>query len=137
MAASLAASVLEKTPLRFSSIRLSRSLATVLTFSCETALLPVMTWRTTIPNAKTSLFSVNRPVVAYSGARYPIAALAFRVEKTTSSARSLCSPGTDKRGVKWWSRRIFSADMFWCTTDGLLAFLLCMYSTPANHQNPP
>ena len=31
-------------------------------------------------NAKTSLFLVKGPVLAYSGARYPIAALAFRVE---------------------------------------------------------
>ena len=39
------------------------------------------------PKAKKSLFLVKGPVLAYSGARYLIATLAFRA---TLSARSLC-----------------------------------------------
>lgn len=41
------------------------------------------------PKAKTSVFSVNFPVVTYSGAKYPMAALVLSAEKTKSSARRL------------------------------------------------
>ncbi|KAL8155662.1 hypothetical protein AgCh_000893 [Apium graveolens] len=42
-----------------------------------------------MPYAYTSLLSVNRPMVVYSGARYPFVALAFTVEKKISSASSM------------------------------------------------
>jgi hypothetical protein len=77
-----------------------------------------------------SLFSVKRPVVMYSGARYPMAALTFRAEKTTSSARSLGSPASMINGLNSLSRRTFSTDIFWCTIEGLLASSLCRYPIP-------
>lgn len=60
---------------------------------------PLRIWNTIIPNAYMSLFSVNRPVVVYSGARYPMAALALSIEKTISSARSLCRPESESKGL--------------------------------------
>jgi hypothetical protein len=64
--------------------------------------------------------SVNRPVAAYSGARYPMAVLYLSVEKTTSSARSLCRSASARRRAQRSSRSTLSAEMLWWTTVGLL-----------------
>jgi hypothetical protein len=51
-------------------------------------------------------------VVVYSGAKYPMAALALSMEKTKSSARSLCSPESESMGLYHLSMNTFSADIF-------------------------
>jgi hypothetical protein len=55
---------------------------------------------------------VKRPVVVYSGAKYPMAALALSMEKTMSSARSLCRPESEIKGLYGLLMNTFSADIF-------------------------
>lgn len=134
--ASFKASDSENFPWRFSSTR-SSSLPDSAPSRIKWVILrfPLMTWNTITPKAYTSLLSVNRPTVVYSGARYPMAALDLRVEKTTSSTKSLCSPESESRGLKCWSMRTFSADMFWWTRAGLLGLMPCKYSMPVLRVN--
>ena len=129
--ASLAASDSENSPLRFVSTKsanLQDSAASRIELvSC---CFPDKIWRMITPNAYISLFSVKLPVVMYSGARYPNAALVFRAEKTMSSARSLGRPESEINGLNRWSIRTLSAEMLLWTREGLFSSLLCRYPIP-------
>lgn len=129
--ASAAASGSENCPCRLVSTNSSylhdSAASRIKVLSCN---FPDITWRTMTPNAYTSLFSVKRPVVIYSGARYPIAALVFRVEKTMSSASSLGRPESEINGLNCWLMRTFSTDMFWWIMAGLFSPWLCKYPIP-------
>lgn len=86
----------EKFPFRFLSMK-SLNLHTSVSKRREFASLrvPERIWNMMTPNAYMSLFSVKRPIVMYSGARYPMAALVLRDEKIMSSARSLERPESE------------------------------------------
>ena len=112
--ASLVASDSENFPSRFVSMKSSNLQDSAANrIELVSIRFPKRTWSMITPNAYMSLFSVKRPVVIYSGARYPMAALVFRAEKTMSSARSLGRPESEINGLLCWSMRIFSTDMFW------------------------
>lgn len=112
--ASLAASSSENRPWRLPSMKSwNLHISAPRWIELENFRLPDRTWKTSTPNAYTSLLSVNRPVVVYSGARYPMAALVLSAEKTMSSVRSLCRPESESSGLSRWSMSTFSAEMFW------------------------
>lgn len=134
--ASIAASVSFTFPWRLASMKSRLHDSAEARMEATYFLFPERIWKRSTPKAYTSLFSVKRPVFVYSGARYPIAALALSDEKTVSSVRSLCRHESESRGSDHWLISTFLADMFWCTRDdGLLAFLHpCKYSIPAPYQ---
>lgn len=112
--ASLAASYSENLPWRLASMKSwNLHVSAPRWIELVNFRFPERIWKTSTPNAYTSLFSVKRPVVVYSGARYPMAALALSAEKTMSSVRSLCRPESESRGLSRWSMSTFSAEMFW------------------------